>query len=64
MGQLAILLQILTAANASTPLIVALIAHIKGGQEAGKTDDEIIDEGIALAMETRAITEADMQPTP
>lgn len=71
MNQLDILLKILTQANAVTatasialPLITALISHIKKGADAGQSEDEIVESGLALANETKAITEADMQPTP
>lgn len=58
------LLALLQAINVSTPLIASLIAKIKGGQAAGKTDDEIIAEALAMANETRSITEHDMSQEP
>lgn len=64
MSGLEILLQALTAANAATPTIVGLINTIKSGKESGKSDDEILAEATALAMETRAITEEDMSDKP
>jgi hypothetical protein len=60
MGGLAILLQVLTATNTATPMIVGLINLIKAGKDSGKTDDQILDEAMKLALETRSITEKDM----
>ena len=62
MGAIAILLQVLTASNQLTPLIASVIASIQAGHAAGKTDDEIIAEALAIAQETKTITEADMGP--
>jgi hypothetical protein len=62
MKGLELLLQALTAANQATPAIVGLINLIKGGQDSGKSDDEILAEATAYANETRAITEEDMKP--
>jgi len=59
MGGLALLLQVLTGANALTPLIASLIASIQSGQAAGKTDDEIIAEAMTIAADTKAQTDAD-----
>lgn len=61
---IAALLAILQAINVSSPLIGSLIAQIKGGQAAGKTDDEIWAEAMALAQETKRITEEDMTDKP
>jgi len=62
MGGLAILLQVLTATNTATPMIVGLINLIKGGKDSGKTDDEILAEAMTFAEDTRRITEKDMLP--
>jgi hypothetical protein len=63
MKDLDLLLQILNAANAATPTIVSVIASIKSGRDAGKTDDEIQAESMAIALDTKTITEQDMQTT-
>lgn len=55
--------QALTAANALAPLIAVLIAEIKSGSP-GKTDDEIMAEALAAALETKSITETDMGDQP
>lgn len=64
MGELALLLEILRGANLATPTIVSIIQTIKGGRAAGKSDDEIKAESMAIALDTRAITEKDMTETP
>jgi len=64
MSSLALLLDILTKANLATPAIVAIIGAIKSGREAGKTDAEIQEDSMRIALETRAITEEDMGPQP
>lgn len=64
MGELALLLQILTAANAATPTIVGFIDIIRKGREDGETDDQIQAKSMAFAEETRAITEKDMGDQP
>lgn len=64
MNEIDILLRTLQGVNAATPLIVSLIAAIKGGRAAGKTDDEIEAESMRIALETRSITEADMSDAP
>jgi hypothetical protein len=64
MLELALLLKILEAANMATPTLVGIINTIKSGRAAGKTDDEIQAESMALALETKAITEKDMGDQP
>ena len=64
MLELALLLKILEAANMATPTLVGIINTIRNGRKAGKTDDEIQAESMALALETKTITEKDMQNTP
>jgi hypothetical protein len=60
MTGLALLLKILIDANMATPAIIQMINLVKGGREAGKTDEEIQAEAMKIAMETRTITEQDM----
>jgi hypothetical protein len=64
MLELALLLKILEAANMATPSIVAVIQSIRNGRAAGKTDEEIEAESLKVALETKAITEADMGNQP
>ncbi len=64
MLELALLLKILEAANMATPSIVAVIQSIRNGRTAGKTDNEIEAESLQIALDTKAITEADMGNTP
>jgi hypothetical protein len=64
MLELALLLKILEAANMATPSIVAVIQSIRNGRAAGKTDEEIEDESLKIALETKAITEKDMSNEP
>lgn len=64
MDQLSLLLKILNAANLATPTIAGIIATIRGGRDAGKTDDEIQEESMKIALETRQITEEDMSDRP
>lgn len=64
MKELALLLKILEGLNLSTPTIVGIIGVIRGGREAGKTDEDIEAESMAVALETRSITEQDMSGDP
>lgn len=64
MGELALLLAILKAANLASPTIVSIINTIRGGRAAGKTDDEIKAESMAIALETKAITDVDKGDQP
>ena len=64
MLELALLLKILEAANMATPSLVAIIQSIRNGRAAGKTDEEIEAESLAIALETRQITEADKSSEP
>lgn len=64
MLELALLLKILEAANMATPSLVAIIQTIKNGRAAGKTDEQIQAESMAIALETRDITEKDMSDEP
>jgi hypothetical protein len=64
MKELELLLSILRKLQLATPAIVAVIGSIKEGREAGKTDAEIQEESMALALETKAITEQDMTNAP
>lgn len=64
MGELVLLEEILRGVNMATPSIVAVIQSIKNGRAAGKTDDEIKAESMKIALETKAITEADMSNNP
>ena len=62
MKELALLEKILNDAKLFTPAIASIISAIRSGRAAGKTDDEIQAESMEIALNTRAITEADMQP--
>lgn len=64
MGELALLLKILQAANLASPTIVGIIGSIRSGRQAGKTDDEIQAESMQIALETQEITETDMGEQP
>jgi hypothetical protein len=63
-GEIALLLQILNAANLASPTIVGIINTIRGGRAAGKTDEEITAESMKIALETREITEKDKGSQP
>jgi hypothetical protein len=47
-----------------TPSIAQIIAAIRSGRDAGKTDEEIEAESMQIALETRQITEEDMSESP
>lgn len=64
MSELELLLEILHGANLATPAIVGIISTIRGGRAAGRTDDEIKAESMQIALDTQAITTADMSPNP
>lgn len=64
MREIELLLEILRGANLATPTLVSIIGMIKGGRAAGKTDEEIKAESMAMALETKAITERDMGSQP
>lgn len=64
MKELDLLLTILRDANLATPTIANIIGIIRGGRAAGKTDDEIKAESMAIALETREITAEDMGEQP
>ena len=59
MNYVDMLLRILTASNAATPAILAIIQSIRGGAAAGKTDEEIEAESMQVALDTQAQTKAD-----
>lgn len=60
MSDFQLLLDILRKAQLATPAILAIISAITRGREEGKTDDEIKAESMALAVETKEITQEDM----
>lgn len=60
MNELDLLLKILQGANIATPGIVAVIGSIKQGRAAGKSDDEIEADSMAIALQTRERTDIDM----
>jgi hypothetical protein len=64
MTEIALLLKVLTGANLLTPSIAQIIAAIRSGRDAGKTDEEIEAESMQIALETRQITEEDMSESP
>jgi hypothetical protein len=64
MKELELLLNILNGAQLATPAILAVINSIKSGRAEGKTDEEIQAESMALALETKEITETDMGDQP
>lgn len=64
MTELALLLQILQGANMATPTLVSIIATIRAGRAAGKTDAEIEAESMQIALDTRTQTEIDMGSEP
>ena len=64
MSELALLLQILQASNMASPAIVSIIATIRNGRAAGKTDAEIQAESMQIALDTRTQTEIDMGSEP
>lgn len=53
MEALALALQILQGANLATPAVVAVFDAVRGGREAGKSDEEIKAEGMATALRVR-----------
>ena len=59
MNELNLLLRILQGANLATPTIVGIINSIRNGRQAGKTDGEIQAESMAIALETKEITDRD-----
>lgn len=64
MRELELALQALTAANLATPSIIAIINAIKGGTDAGWSDDDILKHASDVAQETKQITETDMGDQP
>jgi len=64
MKELELLLNILKGANLASPVIIGIIGIIGGGRAEGKTDEQIKAESMALALETKAITEKDMGNQP
>lgn len=59
MKELDLLLNILNKANLATPAIIGIISIIRSGRKQGKSDDEIQEESMALALETRVLAEHD-----
>lgn len=64
MREIELLLKALQAANLATPGVVALINAIKGGVDAGWSDDDILAHAAEVAQETKRITEEDMSDRP
>lgn len=64
MSELALLLEILRGANLATPAIVSIIGTIRSGREAGKSDEDIKAESMAIALDTRAESERQMGDQP
>jgi len=60
MRELELALKALTAANLATPSVIAIINAIRGGADAGWSDDDILAHASDVAQETKAITETDM----
>lgn len=64
MDKLALALKILQGLNLATPQIAGIFSAIRKGRAAGKTDVEIQDESMRIALDTDAITERDMGDQP
>lgn len=64
MNELNLLLEILRGANLLTPAIAGVIGTIRRGRDAGKTDDEIKAESMAIAQETKTIADEQLNVRP
>ena len=64
MKELDLLLKILQAGNLLTPTLGSIIATIKKGRDAGKTDAEIQEESMTIALRTKAKAEDQMSDRP
>lgn len=64
MKELDLFLKILQGSNLATPGLLAIIGAIKQGRAAGKTDDEIQAESMAIAQRTKAKSEDQMSDRP
>lgn len=64
MKELDLFLKILQGSNLATPGLLAIIGAIKQGRAAGKTDDEIQEESMAIALRTKAKSEDQMSDRP
>lgn len=64
MRELDLLLKLMQGANILAPGVVSLVALIKKGRAEGKTDEEIQEESMTAALDTREITSRDMSNEP